>query len=120
MSQWLYSMLVDADLPAVCVETRHFKAVLKARINKTDRNNAREIAQMMRVGLSRPVHVKTMASQKQRMLLTSRKLLQLKAIDIDDDLRGTLRNFCLKVGVVGKSEFEVRIRELVEGHQTWR
>lgn len=116
LSQWLYSTLVDAGLPAVCVETRHIKAVLKARINKTDRNDARGIAQMMRVGLYRPVHVKTMTSQKQRMLLTSRKLLQLKAIDIDNDLRGTLRNFGLKVGGVSKSEFEVRIRELVEGH----
>ena len=51
LSQWLYSTLVDAGLPAVCVETRHIKAVLKARINKTDRNDARGIAQMMRVGL---------------------------------------------------------------------
>ena len=43
----------------VCVETRHMQAVLKAQINKTDRNDARGIAQMMRVGLYRPVHVKT-------------------------------------------------------------
>ena len=57
-------------------ETRHMQAVLKARINKTDRNDARGIAQMMRVGLYRPVHVKTLRSQKLRMLLTHRKLLQ--------------------------------------------
>ena len=69
----------------------------------------------MRVGIYRPVHVKTVASQKRRMLLTSRKLLQTKAIDIDNDLRGTLRNFGLKVGVVGKAGFETRVRELVEG-----
>jgi hypothetical protein len=54
----------------VCVETRHMQAVLKAQINKTDRNDARGIAQMMRVGLYRPVHVKTLRSQKLRMLLT--------------------------------------------------
>lgn len=116
LSQWLYSALADAGLPVICVETRHIKAVLKAQVNKTDRNDARGIAQMMRVGLYRPVHVKTLASQKRRMLLTSRKLLQSKAIDIDNDLRGTLRNFGLKVGVVGKAGFEARIRELVEGH----
>ena len=68
------------------------QAVLKAQINKTDRNDARGIAQMMRVGLYRPVHVKTLRSQKLRMLLTHRKLLQSKAIAIDNDLRGTLRN----------------------------
>ena len=63
----------------ICVETRHMKAVLKAQINKTDRNDARGIAQMMRVGIYRPVHVKTLRSQKLRMLLTHRKLLQRRS-----------------------------------------
>ena len=90
------------------------QAVLKAQINKTDRNDARGIAQMIRVGLYRPVHVKTLRSQKLRMLLTHRKLLQSKAIAIENDLRGTLRNFGLKVGMVGKVKFEARIQELLE------
>jgi transposase len=89
------------------------RAVLKAQINKTDRNDARGIAQMMRVGLYRPVHVKTLRSQKLRMLLTHRKLLQSKAIAIENDLRGTLRNFGLKVGMVGTVKFEARIKELI-------
>jgi transposase len=58
-------------------------------------------------GFYRPVHVKTLRSQKLRMLLTHRKLLQSKAIAIDNDLRGTLRNFGLKVAVA-------RIKQLVE------
>src|ERR1700759_2210671 len=114
LSQWLFSALAEAELPVVCVETRHMQAVLKAQISKTDRNDARGIAQMMRVGLYRPVHVKTLRSQKLRMLLTHRKLLQSKAIAIENDLRGTLRNFGLKVGMVGKAKFEARIQELVE------
>ena len=114
LSQWLFSALAEAGLPVICVETRHMRAALQAQINKTDRNDARGIAQMMRAGLYRPVHVKTLRSQKLRMLLTHRKLLQSKAIAIDNDLRGTLRNFGLKVGVVGASKFEARIRELVE------
>jgi transposase len=114
LSQWLFSGLAEAGLPVVCVETRHMQAVLKAQINKTDRNDARGIAQMMRAGLYRPVHVKTLRSQKLRMLLTHRKLLQSKAIAIENDLRGTLRNFGLKVGMVGKVRFEARIKELVE------
>ena len=114
LSQWLYSALAEAGLPVICVETRHMRAVLKAQINKTDRNDARGIAQMMRVGLYRPVHVKTLRSQKLRMLLTHRKLLQSKAIAIDNDLRGTLRNFGLKVGMVGAAKFEARIKELIE------
>lgn len=79
LSQWLVSGLTEAGLPVVCVETRHMKALLKAQqINKRDRNDARGIAQMMRVGLFKPVHVKALASQERRMLLTSRKLLQEK------------------------------------------
>ena len=114
LSQWLFSALAEAGLPVICVETRHMRAVLKAQINKTDRNDARGMAQMMRVGLYRPVHVKTLRSQKLRMLLTHRKLLQSKATAIDNDLRATLRNFGLKVGIVGRAKFEVRIKELVE------
>src|SRR6187401_1181087 len=114
LSQWLFSALAEAGLPVICVETRHMRAVLKAQINKTDRNDARGMAQMMRVGLYRPVHVKTLRSQKLRMLLTHRKLLQSKAIAIENDLRGTLRNFGLKVGMVGKVRFEARIQELVK------
>jgi transposase len=114
LSQWLYGALAEAGLPVICVETRHMRAALKAQINKTDRNDARGMAQMMRVGLYRPVHVKTLRSQKLRMLLTHRKLLQSKAIAIENDLRGTLRNFGLKVGIAGKTRFEARIRELVE------
>src|SRR6516165_4673071 len=114
LSQWLYSALADAGLPVICVETRHMRAVLKAQINKTDRNDARGMAQMMRVGLYRPVHVKTLRSQKLRVLLTHRKLLQSKAIAIENELRARLRNFGLKVGMIGTMKFEARIRELVE------
>ncbi|HVH91343.1 MAG TPA: IS110 family transposase [Candidatus Acidoferrum sp.] len=114
LSQWLFSALAEAGLPVICVETRHMRAVLKAQINKTDRNDARGMAQMMRAGLYRPVHVKTLRSQKLRMLLTHRKLLQSKAIAIENDLRATLRNFGLKVGVVGAVKFEARIKQLVE------
>ena len=114
LSQWLFSTLAEAGLPVICVETRHMREVLKTQINKTDRNDARGMAQMMRVGLYRPVHVKTLRSQKQRMLLTHRKLLQSQAIAIDNDLRGTLRNFGLKVGMVGAVKFEARIKEFVE------
>jgi transposase len=114
MSQWLFSGLAEAGLPAICIETRHARSFLKAQVNKTDRNDARGIAQMMRVNLFRPVHVKTLTSQKRRALLTARKLLQEKAIAIENDIRGLLRNFGLKVGIVGRIGFDDRIRELVE------
>src|SRR5262249_48100627 len=86
----------------------------KAQINKTDRNDARGIAQMMRVGLYRAVHVKTLRSQKLRVLLTHRKLLQSKTIAIENDRGATFRKFGLKLRIAGTVMLEVRIRELVE------
>ena len=114
LSQWLFSALAEAGLPAICVETRHMRAVLKAQINKTDRNDARGIAQMMRAGLYRPVHVKTLRSQKLRMLLTHRKLLQSKAIAIENDLRAHLAQLRSQGGHGRDGEVRGRIRELVE------
>ncbi|QDG94492.1 IS110 family transposase (plasmid) [Rhizobium sp. NIBRBAC000502774] len=117
LSQWLYEGLAKAGLPVICIETRHTNAFLKAHPNKTDRNDARGIAQMMRVNLFRPVHVKTLTSQKRRALLTARKLLQEKSIAIENDIRGLLRNFGLKVGLIGTVKYEERIRELVSGFE---
>ncbi|MGO6847619.1 IS110 family transposase (plasmid) [Rhizobium ruizarguesonis] len=115
MSQWLFEGLAKAGLPIFCIETRHTKAFLKAsQTNKSDRNDARGIAQMMRVGLFKDVHVKTLTSQKRRALLTARSLLQEKAVAFENDMRGLLRNFGLKVGEVSGGRFEERIRELVE------
>ena len=114
LSQRLYSGLAAAGYPVICVETRHMKASLSAQINKTDRNEARGIAQMMRVGLYKPVHVKTVRSQEIRMLLTARKFVQTKILDAENDLRGLLRNFGLKVGAVARVQFERRTIELLE------
>lgn len=104
----------NSGLPAISIETRHTKAFLKAQVNKSDRNDARGIAQMMRVNLFRPVHVKTLTSQKRHVLLSARKLLQEKAVAFENDIRDLLRNFGLKVGTIGADKLEERIRELVE------
>jgi len=120
LSQWLVNALTAAELPVICVETRHMKALLTAQqINKTDRNDARGIAQMMRVGLFTPMHVKTLVAQEQRLLLTSRKPLQRKLLDVESELRGTLRNFGLKVGVISGARYEAWVRELVAGFPGW-
>ncbi len=87
---------------------------MKAQPNKTDRNDARGTAQMMRVNLYRPVHVKTLTSQKHRALLTARKLLQEKAITIANDIRGLLLQLRSESRIGGKVKFDERINELVE------
>jgi transposase len=113
LSQHLYSVLVEAGFPAVCVECRHMAQALRAQtLNKTDRNDARGIAQMMRVGLFKTVHVKTERSQRLKVLLTARKLLKSKLLDVEADLRGVLKNFGLKLGRVTTRDFAGRVREL--------
>jgi transposase len=116
LSQWLHAGLTAADLTVVLIETRHVKAALKAMTVKTDRNDARGMAQLMRMGWFRPVHVKTPPAQEVRALLTGRKLLLGKLHDVELGIRGLLRGFGLKVGQVSKGTYDARIRELVAGH----
>ena len=116
LSQWLHAGLTEAGLPAILIETRHVKAALKAMTVKTDRNDARGMAQLMQMGWFRPVHVKTPPAQEIRALLTGRKMLQTKLKDVELAIRGLLRGFGLKVGKVSAGKYEARICELVLGH----
>jgi transposase len=92
--------------------------LFKAMPVKTDRKDARGIAQLLRLGWFRPVHCKSASAQETRALLTARKLLQSKYHDVEMSLRGVLRGFGLKVGRTTPRSFAARIRELVEGHAT--
>src|SRR6476469_2048280 len=113
LSQWLHAGLVAAGRDAVLLETRHVKAALSAMTVKTDRKDARGIAQLLRMGWFHAVHAKSMGSQEVRALLVARKQLLGRLIDVELSIRGILRGFGLKVGPVTRKGFEARIRELV-------
>src|SRR6202035_5855564 len=98
LSQWLYAGLKDAGLAVELLETRHVRNAFKIMPVKTDRKDARGIAQLIRLGWFRPVHCKSLPAQESRSLLGARKLLQGKLHDIEMSLRGTLRGFGLKIG----------------------
>lgn len=116
LSQWLYDGLREAGFDAVLLETRHVKAALSAMAVKTDRRDARGIAQLLRMGWFRPVHRRSVPSQEARALLAARKQLQIKAMDLEQTLRGLLRGFGLKVGDVSRGKLPARVRELAAGH----
>jgi transposase len=120
LSQWLYMAMKQAGLAVELLETRHVRDAFKAMPVKSDRNDARGIAQLMRLGWFRPVHCKSMAAQEVRAILTARKLVQSKLLDVENSLRGILRGFGLKVGKTTRVNFAGRIRELVKGHPNLR
>jgi transposase len=116
LSQWLYAAMRSAGLAVELLETRHVRDAFKAMPVKSDRNDARGIAQLMRLGWFKPVHCKSLAAQEMRALLTARKLVQSKLHDIQNSVRGILRGFGLKVGETTPTRFSGRIKELVTGH----
>jgi transposase len=116
LSQWLYAAMRDAGLAVELLETRHVRNAFKTMPVKSDRNDARGIAQLMRLGWFKPVHCKSVAAQEMRALLTARKLVQAKLHDVEMSLRGILRGFGLKVGRTTRKQFAGRIQELVASH----
>jgi transposase len=116
LSQWLFAGMKAAGLAVELLETRHVRKAFEAMPVKSDRNDARGIAQLMRLGWFRPVHCKSISAQETRSLLTARKLVQSKLLDVENSLRGILRGFGLKVGKTTGQTFAGRIEELVHGH----
>lgn len=118
LSQWLHAGMVKAGLSVDLIETRHVRAAFKTMPVKTDKKDARGIAQLMRLGWFRQVHCKSLAAQEVRALLTARKLVQGKLHDIEMSIRGILRGFGLKVGPTTRRTFAGRTRALIAGHLT--
>jgi transposase len=120
LSQWLYAGMKEAGLTMELLETRHVRTALATMPVKSDRNDARGIAQLMRLGWFRPVHCKSVSAQEIRALLTARRLVQSKLLDLENSLRGILRGFGLKVGKTTNRSFAGRVEELVINHSSLR
>ena len=97
MSQTLFYGLQDTGYEVVCMEARHVSAALSAMRNKTDKNDARGIAQVVRSGWYRPVHMKSRDAHYIRALLSSRKAVLSKCVDLENEIRGLLRAFGIRL-----------------------
>ena len=115
LSPWLHRGLERLGLKMVLLETRHVHAALKAQRNKTDKNDAFGVAQLVRSGWYRDVHVKSEASYRLRLLLTHRRALKRKFLDLENEIRHSLKVFGVTLSAVGRVGFEARVRELIGG-----
>ena len=120
LSAWLHNGLKAEGLPVTCIEAARMRKYASASPVKTDRSDARVIAQAMRAGLYQSVHIKSDRSFHARILLNHRKALQRRSLDFERVLRGTLKIFGLKIGKISPGKFRARVLELVEGDQTLR
>jgi transposase len=112
---WLWTELKQLGLPVICIDARHAKAVLKMQINKSDRNDAAGIARIMQTGWFKEVRVKDLDSHSVRALLASRALLVKIKRDLENQVRGLLKNLGLVIGRAKLNVFAVRAEELIEG-----
>jgi transposase len=115
LSNWLWHEIRRLGVPVVCVDARHARAVLSARVMKTDANDAESLAQLARIGWYREVRVKSEASQWLRSLLVARERLVRVRRDLSNQIRSFLRHYGLRLGTVTSRRFAARVRGLAAG-----
>lgn len=112
LTAWLHDGLRAAGWAALCIETRQANAAMKTMPNKTDRNDARALAQIMRTGWFRQVHVKSRQSRLWRSLLVARRTVLNEMRSIENVVRAVLREAGLKLGRPARARFDDRVREI--------
>src|ERR687886_409978 len=112
LAAWLHDELCSAGWPAICIETRQANAAMKTMPNKTDRNDARALAQIMRTGWFRQVHVKNRQCRLWRSLLVARRTVLNEMRAIENVVRAVLREGGIKLGTPSRVTFAARVREL--------
>jgi len=115
LSPWLHPELKALGLPIVCLETRHARAIMSAQRNKTDATDALGLAHVVRTGWFRAAHVKSEGAYRLRLLLTQRRNLKRKFLDLENTIRHSLKAFGIRLGTVGRGSMEKVVRDAVAG-----
>ncbi|WP_395818425.1 IS110 family transposase [Devosia sp.] len=114
LAVWLWNTLVARGLPIICLDARHANGVLKMMPNKTDRHDARGLAQIVRTGWYKAVQIKSHEAYVTRALLTARDALVGMRVRLENEVRGLLKTFGVMFGKrVGG--FKRRAEEIISG-----
>jgi transposase len=113
LSLWLHSEPLKFGLPAVCLETKHVRAAMSAQRNKTDAADALGLAHIVRTGWFRQAHIKTASCYRLRLLLTQRRNLKRKVLDLENTIRHSLKAFGIRIKGTGRGGFDAAVREAV-------
>jgi transposase len=113
LSPWLHPELTALGLPAVCLETRHVHAAMSAQRNKTDAADALGIAHIVRTGWFKAAFIKSEPCYRMRLLLTQRRNLKRKFLDLENSIRHSLKAFGIRLGGTSRGEFEQAVRAAV-------
>jgi transposase len=103
-----------AAWPVTCIDARHAHATLKVQRIKTDKNDARGLAQLARTGWYKAVHVKSDDGQALRALVGGRKQLVAMRLDMENHIRGTLKTFGIKLGMVTAVAFSAKVKTALD------
>lgn len=114
LSEWLYGALQECGFNVVCMETRHAQKFLSSRPNKTDKTDAQGLAEMLRLGHFRAVHVKSKQSQLLRTTLIARRVFVEHMLAIEQTIRGLLKVYGLKLGAVHRCTFAAKVAALLD------
>jgi transposase len=115
LTAWLHDGLRGAGLAAICIETRQANAAMKTMPNKTDRNDARALAQIMRTGWFRQVHVKSRQCRLWRSLLVARRTVMNEMRSIENVVRAILGEGGIKLGTPSRADFAGKARQMAAG-----
>jgi transposase len=110
MASWLWHELRRVDLPVVCIDARHAHAALSVRMNKSDQNDARGLAELVRVGWYRQVQVKSEESQRIRSMLVARSRLVGIRRDIENQVRSMI-NMIKEYGLLFRRAIGLQFRK---------
>lgn len=114
LTHYLMTGFKEKGLLAVCMDARKLKAILSIKINKTDKNDARGIAEALRCKLFTSVHSKPMSSLEKTMLLSTRKTLVEQQVQLKNTVRGLLKTFGIRLNSIGNKKFASTVKELLQ------